>query len=130
MPKRVARATRPTENILYQGSFYTVELALTLDGSCPALEFLESLKPKERARTLALIRYLADHGHINNREKFKKIEGTEFFEFKDFQTRMPCYFQPGGRIVITHGFTKKKDRIPTSELDKARRIRGEYNQRF
>ncbi|MEJ5328603.1 MAG: type II toxin-antitoxin system RelE/ParE family toxin [Desulfobaccales bacterium] len=128
MPKRVAGATRPT--ILYRGSFYTVELALTLNGSCPAREFLNGLTAEKRAKILALIRRLADQGRINDREKFKKIEGTEFFEFKDFQTRMPCFFQPGGRLIITHGFIKKKDKIPASELEKARSIRAEYNQRF
>ena len=58
-------------------------------------------------------------------ERFKKIEGTRFFEFKNHQIRMPCFFEPGGSVIITHGFKKKGDRIPQPQLERAERIREE-----
>lgn len=74
---------------------------------------------------LRLFNKLGEQGWIANKEHFKKIEGTEFFEFKNFQIRMPCYFLPGNLVVITHGFRKKGERIPPSEIDRAARIKEE-----
>ncbi len=67
---------------------------------------------------------LGDRGWINNDQKFKPIEGTKFFEFKDFQLRMPC-FRQGNTMVITHGFIKKTGPIPAAEIRRAERIKGE-----
>lgn len=57
-----------------------------------------------------LFRVLGDTGRISNEEQFKKLQ-DEFFEFKAFQLRLPCYHAPGrrGRVVVTHGFIKKKN---------------------
>jgi hypothetical protein len=78
-----------------------------------------------KQKLLALFQMLGDQGEIWNREKFKKIEGTEFFEFKSFQIRMPCFFLPGNLVVITHGFRKKKDKAPAAEVKRARLIKSE-----
>jgi hypothetical protein len=74
---------------------------------------------------LRLFNKIGEQGRIANKEQFKRIEGTEFFEFKNFQIRMPCFFLPGSLVVITHGFRKKGDRIPPSEIDRATRIKQE-----
>lgn len=129
MPKSVAGAIRASTAILYQGRCFMVELVLRQDGGCPAQEFLDRLPPEKRAKILALIRRLADDGRIANRQKFKKIEDTDFFEFKGSQTRVVCYFLPERRLVITHGFIKKQDRIPAPELRRAARLRAESDQR-
>jgi hypothetical protein len=69
---------------------------------------------------------MASQGAIKNREKFKKIEG-QLFEFKSYQIRMPCFFDPKNRIVITHGFMKKTDNIPPKEIERAEAIRRDYD---
>jgi hypothetical protein len=78
----------------------------------------------------ALFVRIADHGAIVNAEKFKKIAGTDFFEFKSHQIRMPCYYLPGRLLAITHGFFKQSDRIPSSEIARAERIRQEDESYF
>ena len=78
---------------------------------------------------MRVIKRLADAGKVANREQFKKIEGEDFFEFKNFQIRMPCYFQGTDRIIITHGFIKKEDRIRSEEIERMKRIRDEYEKR-
>jgi hypothetical protein len=72
---------------------------------------------------------LADEGKVGNKEQFKKIEGENFFEFKNFQIRMPCYFHTGARIIITHGFIKKEAWIRPEEIDRMKRIRDEYEKK-
>jgi len=112
--------------IFYEGEVFRVELAVTTTGRCPAQEFLRGLPSGEKARISALIKRLADQGSIKNREQFKKIEDTDFFEFKSFQIRMPCYFRKDRIVVITHGFRKKGHRIRKSEINRMNIIREEY----
>ncbi|MEW6657038.1 MAG: type II toxin-antitoxin system RelE/ParE family toxin [Thermodesulfobacteriota bacterium] len=116
--------------LLFQGKFHTVELAVTANGRCPGKEFLKSLSITDRTKILKIIERLANEGKVASREQFKKIEGENFFEFKKFQIRIPCYFQPGGRIIITHGFIKKGESVGPEEIRRMKRIRDEYEQRI
>lgn len=112
--------------VAHRGSARTIVYAVRTDGTSPGAEFVASLDLRDQAKLHVLFQKLADTGQISNKEKFKKIEGTEgFFEFKSFQIRMPCYFVAGGLVVITHGFRKKSDRIPPSEIERAKQIRSE-----
>jgi phage-related protein len=100
--------------------------AVCANGTSPGFVFYrDELNDTEKAKMLRLFNKMGEHGRIANREQFKQIEGTDLFEFKSFQIRMPCYFLPGGLVVITHGFRKKGDRTPPSEIDRATRIRQE-----
>lgn len=67
-------------SIFYAGPYYTIEAAVLEDGSMPARHFVESRVEGERAKLYALFRMLGETGRISNQEKFKKIEGTDFFE--------------------------------------------------
>jgi len=87
-----------------------------------------SLTVEQRAKIVRIIKRLADIGRIYNRTQFKKIE-DDFFEFKYFQIRMPCFFKPSQRVIITHGFIKKGDNIGSSETSRMKRIREEHNRR-
>jgi hypothetical protein len=119
----------PKREVLYQGKFHTVELAITSNGRCPAKKFLDGLSKLDREKILRIVRRLANEGKVANRQQFKKIEGEEFFEFKNFQIRMPCYFHTDGRVIITHGFIKKGDSIEPEQIDRMKRIRDEYEKR-
>ncbi len=112
--------------IVYRGDSFQAEYAQTTGGSLPALDYVESLKDRERAAVLALVKRLCDAGQIRNREQFKKVEGSAFFEFKKFQIRVICYFREGRRVVLTHGFTKKSEKLDKAEIGRAYRIQREY----
>ena len=107
------------------GTWGKVSLAVPANGECLARDFIEGLLQADRIKLIALLRRAANVGpmDINNREKFKKLE-DDFYEFKSFQIRMPCFYDRRS-IVLTHGFKKKKDEIAPSELARARRIRDE-----
>lgn len=106
-----------------------MELAITSNGKCPAKKFLDGRSNLDKAKILRIIKRLADEGKVTNREQFKKIEGEDFFEFKNFQIRMPCYFHADGRVIITHGFIKKSDSIPPEQINRMKRIRYEYEKK-
>jgi len=110
---------------VYVGSIFRIEYAICIDGSMPAKSFIEGeLDEKEQHKLATLFQRLGDAGKISNREQFRKLEGA-LWEFKHFQTRVAC-FQDGPTWYLTHGFIKKKDKWPPSELTRAERIRGEH----
>ena len=117
-------------NIAYRGVRFTIEYAIRNDNSIPALDYFNGLETRWQARLLTLYTRLGDSGRISNPEQFNKFI-DEFFEFKAFQVRMPCYFRPGSRVVITHGFYKKKEgSAPKQEGERAKTIKQEYEQRL
>jgi hypothetical protein len=50
----------PKREVLYQGKFYTVELAVTANGRCPAKKFLNDLSKEDREKILRVIKRRAD----------------------------------------------------------------------
>jgi hypothetical protein len=98
--------------IAYAGVKRRIEFALDSRGESSAERFFDQLEPRWQARLMYLFEGLGEHGGIQNRELFKKIEGAEYWEFKCFQVRLICRFLPGGVVQLLHGFKKKKDRIP------------------
>ena len=121
-----ALMSKPAEIIFaYQGFRFTLEYARQANGEHPALEFFNKLDGRWKARLIYLYKILGDIGQIQNREMFRKESG-EFWAFKAFQARMLCYFRSDQRVVITHGFAKKTDKIRVQEFDRAARIKQEY----
>ncbi len=114
--------------IIYTGTSRTIEAALLKDGTMPAMSFLESLAVSDQTKLYALFRKLGDTGHIKTREKFKNLEG-DLWEFKSFQIRMPCFHQTGGRVVITHGFRKRRSKVRKAEIERAKHIRSDHLSR-
>jgi phage-related protein len=109
------------------GEQFTVECAICLNGGCPSKEFLDSLDNANRAKIIKIITKFARDGKIWNKEQFKKIEGTDFWEFKSFQVRILMYHCSRGVIALTHGFKKKGDKIPEGQMERTRRIKEEYD---
>ncbi len=116
------------KNIAASGTWGTVEYACRADGTRPAQDFLDNLEDKEKAALVALFKRMADHGRITNETKFKHEEG-EIYAFKRFQTRLPC-FRIGSSWFMTHGFIKKKDRWPPTEINRAKDIMHEHKARL
>lgn len=115
-------------NLVYTGVRFRIEFAVLVDGSMPAKTFFLEQMPQNQAKMMALFKRLGDAGVIKNHEHFKKLSG-DFFEFKSFQIRMPCYFLPGRRVVITHGFIKKKDAVDKQQLERAANIKTQCDGR-
>jgi hypothetical protein len=117
--------------ILCAGRRITIEFAVRSNGTMPAKDFYENdLSEEERTKLKPPFARLADDGHVANKERFKKVEGTkELWEFKLHQVRIPGFYLPGGRFILTHGLRKKQDRLPKTEIDTAEKIRSEHIKR-
>lgn len=115
-----------------QGWKFEVHAAEQDSGSCPALDFLESLSPYERVKLDSLIRRFAETGEVNNKEQIARVEDN-LYEFKPYGLRMLWYYSSvRHRIVLTNGFKKtggKKGRIKKGDLDTARFLRNKYERK-
>ena len=110
----------------HKGKVLAVEFAIRINGESPASDFYDELDDRDKAKLLKLFETIGEHGQIRNKEKFKHIEGTNnFFVFKSFQIRMPC-FRFGYSFVVTHGYIKKADKMPPAELKRAEMIKDEH----
>ncbi len=110
--------------LIYSGASADIYVFKRRNGISPALEFLDSLNPSDNKKVIRLLKFFGDAGQIKNTEKFR-LEKKPFFAFKSFQARLLCFFVPDApriSIVITHGFTKKQDKLPSIELERANEI--------
>lgn len=114
--------------IAYRGRRFTIAYAVDDNGRSPGKEFFDALPVEDKAKLMRLFVLLGDQGRIDNSEKFRKLT-ERFFEFKSFQIRMACCFLPSGLVLITHGFVKRRDRTPRKEIERAKRIFEEDQQR-
>jgi hypothetical protein len=101
-------------------------------GKTLSLEFIEGLNESDQKKILRLLEEFTRRGEIRNREKFR-FEEKPIYAFKSYQVRILCFFMPNAKkttIVLTHGFIKKKDDMPPSELKRAKRIYQEISSQF
>lgn len=119
---------RPPE---FEGTHYTIQCLDLGDGTCPAGDFLDSLDGSDRRKLDVLFERLGNTGKIWNKEKFKKLEGSDkIWEFKSFQIRIPCFFGPNKKVILAFGLRKKKDKYNADEIQRAERYRDWYLGQF
>jgi phage-related protein len=112
--------------IVATGCACRIVCAVTRNGKSPAADFLDDLKRNDvhnLGKFAARFLRLADNPRIQNEKQFKKICGR-IWEFKVSHYRIVC-FQDGPDWVLTHGFVKKQQKWPKTELPRAERIRDE-----
>ncbi len=113
--------------LLIEGKEADIFVYKNLRGEPLAFSFIQSLTAADGAKIVRLLEEFAARGEIKNIEKFR-LEEKPIFAFKSYQTRLLCFYLPNfakRSVVLTHGFTKKQNRIPRSELKKATAI---YNE--
>jgi len=82
----------PKREVLYQGKFHTLSLPSPPTAGARQKKFLDGLSKDDREKILRVIKRMADEPKMTNREQFKKIEGEDFLEFKNFQSGCPVIF--------------------------------------
>jgi phage-related protein len=109
---------------------FAIAFANRKSGACPACEFFDAFSPLDKAKLIALFQIAGDRGRFYNPEKFGDL-GDGLYEFKPFQIRMPFAYAKNerGLILVTHGFTKKRDETPKEEIARAWRIYAEDQAR-
>lgn len=102
------------------------------DGTEPAKQFMDELDDKMFAKLHRVIEILKVGGTLV-REPYSKHLKDGIFEIRAEYgsdiTRVLYFFFTDKRIVLTHGFIKKTQKTPPSEIDRAKRYRAEFLSR-
>ena len=111
--------------VVHEGKHGKILCAVRENQNSPAMDFLKDIhKKKQEFRKIhSLFDRMVEKGEIRNPSRFKKLEG-DIWEFKSGQARILC-FQEEGHWILTHGFIKKSQKCPRSEIKKAKEIMGE-----
>jgi phage-related protein len=102
------------------------------NGKCPVEDdFLSDPKKvskAEKARLAALIRRYALEGELKGETRIRRLKGRvrDFWEIKAHQHRIFFFKESQNRIVITHGFVKKSDKLKPEEEDRMLSYREIY----
>jgi phage-related protein len=95
-------------------------------------DFFHKQKQKVKDKILWTLRIIETQQQIPV-DYLKHLEGTDgLYEIRVQQGsdifRIFCFFDEGKLIVLTNGFQKKTQKTPKSEIDKALKIKKEYEQ--
>ena len=106
------------------------------NGEEPVKEFIHSLPAKHQAKALWEISLLSDFGTELKAPYAKAITGDAFKGLWELRIKFSSdisrifYFMPvGDTFVLLHGFLKKTDKTPSSELEKAKAYMVDYQRR-
>ena len=93
-------------------------------------DFYEKQKLKVREKILWTFRIIETLQHVPT-DYLKHMEGTDGLYEIRVQTgsdifRIFCFFDKGKLIVLANGFHKKTQKAPKSEIEKALKIKKEY----
>jgi len=111
----------------------TVIFYTSAEGKCPAKDFLDELPSKAAQKVTWVLRLLEDLDSIPA-AYFKKLTGTDEIwecriQFSSNAYRLFCFMLSGTVVVLTHGLSKKTQKTPKSEIDKAEAYRKDYLRR-
>ena len=93
-------------------------------------DFYEKQKQKVKNKILWTFRLIQTQKHVPD-DYLKHMEGTSgLYEIRVQQGsdifRIFCFFDEGKLIVLANGFQKKTQKTPNSEIEKALKIKKEY----
>ena len=111
----------------------TVIFYKTADGKCPIQDFLDSL-PGKVAQKVAWVLSLLEDLAVVPSTCFKKLAGTEEIwecriQFASNAYRIFCFFEGNSVVILSHGFTKKTQKTPQQEIERAEAYRRDYLKR-
>jgi len=111
---------------LHAGPAFTIRVVVQ-DGRNAVVEFLrDDLQQTERAKVMALLEYVVEHGPLLNEEKFRH-EGNGVYALKTSTVRLYGFFDGQRQIVLTHGFKKHArggKKVQARERERAERMRA------
>ena len=111
---------------------FDIEFYDLTDGTKPAQDFIKGLSPKMMAKVLRSVHMLRLNGS-ELREPYSKHLEDGIFEVRakvgtDI-SRVLYFFIVGRKAILTHGFIKKTQKTPPSEINLAKKYRTEYLSR-
>jgi phage-related protein len=117
--------------MIWEIEFYKKE-----NGDSPVEEFLESLSTKMRAKAIREIDLLEEFGILLPKPHARDIEGEKYKGLWELRIKVATdiartfyFLASGNKFVLLHGFIKKDEKTPVSELEIARKRMEDYIRR-
>lgn len=104
-------------------------------GKSPFLEYLDGLSTRHQVAVYRRIEAIRTVGiKVSSENQWvKSLKGTNLFEIRirvgSNQERVIYFHDSGHSYVITHGFTKKTQKTPVREIQRAKKIMDKYEKR-
>jgi phage-related protein len=108
---------------VYKVFYYT-----TARGENPVREFVDELDDTTQARFFAYVDMLKEYGP-NLKRPYADVVMGKIREMRPRQARVLYFFAVGDRIILVHGFLKKKDAIDPSDIALAESRMKDWLQR-
>ncbi len=104
-------------------------------GKCPIKDFLKDLikyGTEIMAKYKACENLLREYGNRVNevRKETAKYIGDKLFELRVDDIRVFFFYVTGHKIVLLHGFIKKTNKTPQTEINKAMAEMNDYQRRY
>lgn len=96
-------------------------------------EFIESLSENNQVKVLSFIQVLSENGpNLPRPYADLLIDGIHELRIKlsGNQVRFLYFFCYKEYIILTHSFVKTTDKVPIKEINKAKKIKNEFTNRF
>ena len=105
----------------------------TENGQCFVREFILSLQVKIQREIVKILRLL-EEVEILSEPYFKKLKNTDGIwevrkRFGSNSYRILFFFDDNSIVVLTNGFSKKRQKTPKEEILKAERYKKDYLRR-
>jgi len=110
----------------------TIEFYKNEKGEMPVKAYIDSLDVKRRAKVLRTIGLLKKNGKFLKEPESKYLEdGILELRSKvgNDLSRILFFYCEGNKAVLTNGFTKKQQKTPRTQIEKAKRYRADYLSR-
>jgi phage-related protein len=111
---------------------FEIEFYTNRRGDCPFETFLEGTGPKVRAKFVKVLDLLEAHGPELKRP-YADVLRDGIYELRvrlgTNRYRGFFYYLVGKRIVVTHGIIKKTDEVPPGEIERALRLKLDFEAR-
>ena len=103
------------------------------NGHCPVQEFIDSRSERDQAKTFSWLAQLETDGPSLPRP-YADFLDSGIHELRltlsGDQVRILYFFCFRDFIVLTHGFVKRTQRVPVTEIRLARKYREDFQSRF
>jgi phage-related protein len=112
---------------------WEVEYYTTPTGKKPAKNFIDSLPLKMKAKVFRDIELLEEFGVKLNMPYSKQLkEGIHELRVRigNDRSRILYFFFRDQKIIMTNGFTKKTQRTPPGEIERALKYKADHESRF
>jgi len=99
------------------------------DGTVPLRDWLDDLDERPRLRCLALLAQLEQFGHELRRPAAENLGGGIYElrgKVENVNCRMLYFFHGRHVVVVSHGFTKQRAKVPKNEFNTALRRKREF----